>query len=92
MPTKRRGAQKDHRAAFGRQLRSLRLDRELSQEALAERSGLHRNYVGGVERGEINLSLDNIHAFAHGLAVDVRTLFHDDGAATRATQRAPRSR
>src|SRR3954453_23849573 len=53
----------EHRLAFGRHVRRLREGLGLSQEDLAERAGLHRNYVGGVERGERNVGLDNIHAF-----------------------------
>ena len=59
----------DPRATFGKQVRKLRLDRGLSQEKLAELADLHRNYVGGVERGERNISLLNIVKLAHGLNV-----------------------
>ena len=59
----------DPRAAIGKQVRKLRLERGLSQEKLAELANLHRNYVGGVERGERNIAIINIVALAHALRV-----------------------
>jgi transcriptional regulator with XRE-family HTH domain len=56
-------------------VRELRLDRGLSQEQLAELADLHRTYVGSVERGERNVSLDAITALAEALGCEVRDLF-----------------
>lgn len=57
------------KVAFGGRLRSLRQARGWSQERLAQAVGLDRSYVGGVERGERNVSLENISKFARGLGV-----------------------
>lgn len=56
-------------------VRALREQRRYSQEKLAERAGLHRNYVGGVERGERNVALENIVKLAAALSVRTRDLF-----------------
>ena len=68
---------RQRRRAFGERVRRFRSDDELSQERLAERAGLHRTYVGSVERGERNISLDNIYALADALGIDARDLLGD---------------
>lgn len=56
-------------ARFGRKLRTVRVEKGISQEELAQRSGLHRTYVSSVERGERNISLVNIAKLASALGV-----------------------
>ena len=51
-------------------VRRLRRARGLSQEGLADECGLHRTYVGSIERGERNVSIDNIERMATALGVD----------------------
>lgn len=62
------------RRAFGQRVRELRVGMGVSQEALADRAGLHRTYVGSVERGERNVSLDAIWAMADALGVPAADL------------------
>jgi len=59
---------------FGNRVRELRKRKGLSQEGLALESGLDRSYVGGVERGERNISLENIEKLAKALGVTVAAL------------------
>ncbi len=58
----------DH-AALGLAIRELRTAAGISQETLADRSALHRTYVGGIERGERNVSFGNLLKLAHALEV-----------------------
>jgi len=60
---------------FGQRVRELRQKAGLSQEELAHRAGLRRTYMGGIERGERNVSLKNIEAIAKALSVDLSELF-----------------
>jgi transcriptional regulator with XRE-family HTH domain len=54
-------------AQLGSRIRELRLRRDLSQEDLAEECGLHRTYIGDIERGRRNVSLQNIVRIARAL-------------------------
>jgi transcriptional regulator with XRE-family HTH domain len=57
----------DPRRLFGKSLRELRVERGLSQEKLAELADLHRNYIGMLERGGQNPSLEVICRIARAL-------------------------
>ena len=59
---------------FGERVRSLRTAKGLSQEAFAALCDLDRTYIGGIERGERNLSLRNIEVIANALEISISKL------------------
>lgn len=61
---------------FGQNVRKLRVERGLSQEQLADKAGLHRTYIGMIERAEKNITLCNIEKIAIALSVSIDSLFH----------------
>lgn len=63
------------RKQFGKKLRELRHKANLSQEELGFRAGIHRTYIGAIERGEQNISVDNIDKLAKALKIPVSDLF-----------------
>ena len=63
------------RQKFGRAVRRLRVDAGFSQESFADEIGVHRTFMGSVERGETNISLDNIARIAKGLRMTLADLF-----------------
>lgn len=65
----------DIRSRFGSHVRRLRTERGWSQEGFADRAQLHRTYVGSIERGEQNISLENIARLAATLGVSLAELF-----------------
>ena len=66
------------RDVLARNMRRLRAERALSQEALAHECGINRTYLSGVERSERNVSIDNIARIARGLRVKPCVLLDDN--------------
>lgn len=61
---------------FGARIAELRKQLNISQEELAERCGVHRTYIGSIERGEKSPTLNTIEKFAKGLSVSVHDLLN----------------
>ena len=63
--------------ALGQRIRELRTERGYSQEGFADECGVHRTFMGTIERGESNLSFKNIARVATTLGVSLSVLFRD---------------
>lgn len=61
--------------ALGQRIRALRTEHGYSQEAFADKCGVHRTFMGTIERGESNLSFQNIHKVAATLGISLSDLF-----------------
>lgn len=68
-----------NRKRFGDAIRAERLKLGISQEELAFRCGLHRTYIGSAERGERNVSLENIVKIAETCGISASTLLENAG-------------
>ncbi len=62
------------RKRFGKKLRELRKQIGISQEELGFRAGLHRTYIGSIERGEQNMSIQGVEKLAKAIGVSVGEL------------------
>jgi transcriptional regulator with XRE-family HTH domain len=62
-------------ANFGTVIRELRKEKKLSQEELSFKAGVHRTYIGMIERGEKNIALENIQKLAIALETPMTTIF-----------------
>ena len=62
---------------IGKRIRNFRTSQKMSQEELAEKCDLHPTYIGQVERGEKNATLESISKIATGLSVSLSTLFEN---------------
>lgn len=82
-------AQQTARMRLSGNLKSIRGNRQLSQEALADLTGLHRTYVSMVERGTINVSLDNLVLLAQALEVELADLFKEPPEVVIPVKRGP---
>lgn len=67
---------KDITVRFGQRVKTLRLQAGLSQEAFADKCGLDRTYISGIERGVRNPTLEVIGVIADGLGIELKNLFY----------------
>lgn len=68
----------DLRELLARNVRVLRAMRGWSQEVLGELSGLHRNYIGHIERAEVNIGLENLSKIARAFELPAYVLLQDE--------------
>jgi transcriptional regulator with XRE-family HTH domain len=80
----------DIRARLGANVRDLRVRRRLTQEALGERAGLSYKFIGEVERGLTNASVDSLTRIADALEADVADLFARGSRGTKPYDRSGR--
>ena len=64
----------DLQAVLGKRIRDLRLKQGFSQESFADHCGLHRTYMGGIERGEHNLTIGTALTISNGLGISLSEL------------------
>jgi transcriptional regulator with XRE-family HTH domain len=64
----------DYRSQLGKRIRKLRSQRGWSQEEFADICALNRSYMGRIERGELNLTLDSLQKVGKGLGLSVSAL------------------
>lgn len=67
---------------FATNVKAIRLQKNLSQEKLAELAGLHRTYISALERERRNISIDNIQRIAEALDVEASVLFMEESDAS----------
>jgi transcriptional regulator with XRE-family HTH domain len=91
-PTARTAAEQvfNGRAVLAQQLRNLRRRRKLTQASLAERAGMDRSYLSGIELGKHNVPLDTICRLAWALGMDVRDLITPGVTSVTRRKRADR--
>ena len=69
---------KDYLKQLGNELRALRKHASLTQEELADRSGLNANYIGRIERGEINVTIQTLSRIARAMNAELSDIFEPD--------------
>ena len=74
MSSSEKPTNKDTGVVFGQRVRAARLSKNWSQEQLAEKSEVHPNFIGYIERGQMNISLTNMEQIANALGVKVSGL------------------
>jgi transcriptional regulator with XRE-family HTH domain len=81
----------DLKIVLGKRIRELRSKNGFSQESFADHCGLHRTYMGGIERGEHNLTIETLMTVSKGLAITMSDLLAGIEKQTEPSKTAQRS-